>query len=286
MLYLEKFVFPDRDAEFRFFLGQKLTCYDSHYPFQTLSARSFRQIDFEPITVLSGSNGSGKSTALNVIAEKLRLTRGAPFNKTSFYMKYVDLCTAYLPQSVPSHSRVITSDDVFDYMLDVRGINDGVDISRDKAFEEYSTLKHSGKYSDFTMKSMEDYDTLKKLVRARSKTQSKYTRATVPDNVRTYSNGETAFRFFTEKIRDGGLYVLDEPENSLSPQLQMELAAFLEDAARYGDCQFIIATHSVFLSAMRRAKVYDLDADPVDVKPWTQLALGKLYLDFFRARGL
>ena len=281
MLYLEAFAFPDEDAEHAFFMRHKLNCHTSFYPFQVLAPRGFRRMDFEPITVLSGSNGSGKSTALNVIAEKLRLRRGCAFNKTDFFQTYVDLCTDYRTCAVPPQSAVLTSDDVFDYMLDVRTVNDGIDVRRDKVLDEYFSLK-SEKYSDFTMKTMADYDTLKKLNRARSRTVSRFARESLLPNIRTRSNGETALRFFSERIRPQGLYLLDEPENSLSPQKQLELAAFLEDAARYDDCQFILSTHSVFLLAMKSAKIYDLDVTPVDVRPWTELEVSRTYRGFFR----
>lgn len=53
------------------------------------------------------------------------------------------------------------------------------------------------------------------------------------DNVREYSNGESAYRYFTESIGENGLYILDEPENSLSPNRQMELKRFIEDSVRF-----------------------------------------------------
>ena len=34
--------------------------------------------------------------------------------------------------------------------------------------------------------------------------------------------------------------------------------------------------------ALRGAKIYDLDADPVTVKPWTQLDNVRAYRDFFK----
>ncbi len=74
---------------------------------------------------------------------------------------------------------------------------------------------------------------------------------------------------------------LDEPENSLSPARQKELAAFLEEAVRFFDCQIVAATHSPFLLAMRGAKIYDFDADPVDVKRWTELDNVRAWRDFF-----
>ncbi len=87
--------------------------------------------------------------------------------------------------------------------------------------------------------------------------------------------------YFTEKIQDGGLYLLDEPENSLSPERQLELKAFIEEAAQERDCQIIMATHSPFLLSVRGAKIYDLDADPVDVKKWTELPNIRTYKEFF-----
>ena len=89
MIYLEYFVFPDSDKEFNFFLNQKRTCYNSYYPFQILSRHNFLRIDFEPITILYGGNGTGKTTALNVIAEKLQLARDSKFNKSNFFEDYL-----------------------------------------------------------------------------------------------------------------------------------------------------------------------------------------------------
>ena len=100
--------------------------------------------------------------------------------------------------------------------------------------------------------------------------------------MRTFSNGESAFRFFTNKIGENGLYLLDEPENSLSPERQMELCGFLEDSARFFGCQFVISTHSPFLLSMRGAKIYDLDADPVCTSRWTELPAVRAYYDFFK----
>ncbi len=280
-MFLDAFRFPDADAEHAFFMQKRATCYTSFYPFQTFAGRLSR-LDFEPITVLSGSNGSGKTTALNVIAEKLRLKRRSAFNKTEFFMEYVDTCTDFRTCALPPQSAVITSDDVFDYMLDLRRTNEHIDTSRAEVFEEYFRLRSSGEYTDFRFQGMEDYDTLKRLNAARRKTVSKFTRDSLPGNVRTHSNGETALRIFAELLKDDGLYLLDEPENSLSPAKQRELAAFIEESARSFGCQFVIATHSVFFLALKRAKVYDFDETPVDVKSWSALEGVKTYADFFK----
>ncbi|HIU33651.1 MAG TPA: AAA family ATPase [Candidatus Pullichristensenella excrementigallinarum] len=277
MLYLESIVFPDPDREFDFLLGQKRTCYDSFYPFKVLSSRGLERLDFEPLTILCGGNGTGKTTALNVIAECLGGERQSAYNKSNFFQDYVDLCRiSTRGPAVPC--RILTSDDVFDYMLDIRTLNEGIDRKREDLFEEYLDAR----YSRFQLKSIEDYEHLKKSNLAKSKTQSRFVRHMLMDNAPERSNGESAFLYFTQRIGENGIYLLDEPENSLSPARQMELATFLEDSVRFFGCQFIVSTHSPFLLAMHDAKIYDLDTNPVSVKRWTQLAHVRAYYRFFR----
>lgn len=278
MIYLSHFSFPDVEMEYSFLMGIKRTCYDTFYPFQVLSRHRLRMLDFEPVTILYGGNGSGKTTALNVIAEKLGLERETPYNRSDFFEEYTEMCDFEVREPIGGNGRIITSDDVFDFILNLRSLNDGIDRKRGELFEEYL----ENKYSHFQMKSLDDYEQMKKSYMAKTKTQSKYVRNQVMDNVREHSNGESAFLYFTEKIRENGLYLLDEPENSLSPLRQQELLKFLEDSARFFGCQFVISTHSPFLLSMRGAKIYDMDEEPVDVKRWTMLPGIRVYYDFFK----
>lgn len=275
--YIQCFRFPDEDMEWDFAMSIKRNCYDSFYPFQILTKHHFRQIDFEPITILYGGNGSGKSTALNVVAEKIEAQREALYNKSNFYGDYLALCEVEYGIHRPREIKIITSDDVFDYMLNIRQLNQGIDIKREELFQEYLDAK----YSDFKFRSMADYDRLKQVNLSRRSTQSQFVRKSLMDNVREYSNGESAYRYFSEQIEEDGLYIFDEPENSLSPQKQIELAKFIEDSTRFFGCQFFISTHSPFLLAITGAKIYDLDENPVDVKSWTALENVKVYQEFF-----
>lgn len=278
MIYLDNFIFPNEDQEFNFFMSIQRKCYDSFYPYQVLTKKGLTRIDCDPITILYGGNGSGKTTALNVIAEKLGLERESNFNKSSFFQQYVDSCEYEIRSEVQHGSRIITSDDVFDYMLNLRALNDGIDLKREELFDEYLEAK----YSDFKYRSLEDYDELKKVNLSRRKTQSKYVRENLMSNVREISNGESAFMYFTDKIKENGLYILDEPENSLSAARQIELVQFLEESARFFQCQFIISTHSPFILSMKGAKIYDLDNTPVRTKSWTELENVRIYYEFFK----
>ncbi len=280
MIYLSHFEFPDLEREQSFRMSIRRTCYDTMYPFFILSRHGLTQLDFEPVTILYGGNGSGKTTALNVIAETLHLARDTLYNRSNFFGDYTQLCSYRLSQSIPQKSRMIASDDVFDYMLNIRNLNEGIDQKREELFGDYLDAK----YAHFQMTSLDDYEQLKKVCDARKKTtsQSRYVRGRLMGNVREQSNGESGFLYFTEKIRENGLYLLDEPENSLSPERQQELLKFLEESARFFGCQMIIATHSPFLLSMRGAKIYDFDEEVVDVKRWTELKNVRLYYDFFK----
>lgn len=278
MIYLSKFQFPAAERETDFLFALKMTCYDTIYPYGILSRHHLTRIDPEPVTIFYGGNGSGKTTALNVIAEKLHLGRNTLYNRSNFFEQYLQECSFTCNRNIPKGSCIITSDDVFDFMMDLRCINEGIDRRREELMEDYMEEK----YTPFRMKSLDDYEQLKKVNLARRNTKSKYIRKNLKDNVREHSNGESAFLYFGEKIQEHALYLLDEPENSLSPDKQQELLKFIEDSARFFECQFIIATHSPFLLSMRGAKIYDFDEDPVDVKKWTELENVRQYYTFFK----
>lgn len=281
MLYLRQLALPGGSAESNFFWSKeelKRTCYSNFYPFQIFPGKKLTILTFEPVTIFCGGNGSGKTTLLNILADLAGAERTAPYNHSSFWKDYLALCQASFTADWAGKAFIITSDDVFDYLLNIRTLNEGIDRKREEVFEEYLDAK----YADFHFRTMADYDRLKQVNLARSKTQSKYVRRRLMDNVREHSNGESAFLYFTSKINDSGLYLLDEPENSLSPEKQQELARFLEDSARFFGCQLVIATHSPFLLAMKGARIYDMDESPADIKPWTELVNVRAYYDFFK----
>lgn len=286
MIYLSDFTFPDGERETSYFIDQvKRTCYDSYYPFQVLPDHGITHLSFDPITILCGGNGCGKSTVLNIMAEALHLHRDTLYNRTDFFEPYIRLCHAGVRREIPEESSIVTSDDVFDFMLNLRALNQGIDQRREQLFEEYSRYNDTrpGHEFRFQLRSMDDYQTLKDMNQARRTTQSKYARANLVKNAREHSNGESALMYFQNKLKEGGLYLLDEPENSLSPEKQLELAQYLEESARFFNCQLIIATHSPFLMALRGAKVYHLDENPAQVRKWTELPNIRAYWEFFKA---
>ena len=282
MLYLSSFTFPNIEQEYDFEFRQKHTCYDTYYPFRILSKHHLERLDFEPVTILYGGNGSGKTTALNVIAEKLSLERTAPYNRSDFFEDYVELCEYQLDRSIPKESKIITSDGVFEKVLDIRRINDGIDRKRSDLIEEY-IAENSPNAEPNQLRGFDDYDRWKRVsdMRNKNRSQSRFLKEHLMRNIQERSNGESALSYFVDSIQENALYLLDEPENSLSPQNQLQLKYFIEDSVRNFGCQFVISTHSPFLLSLRGATIYNIDETPPAEKKWTELDCVKVYHDFF-----
>jgi predicted ATPase len=108
-----------------------------------------------------------------------------------------------------------------------------------------------------------------------------FIRSEIGEKQQSYSNGETAYLRIVKNISEG-LYLLDEPENSLSARWQSKLAEFIKMSAYSCNCQFIIATHSPFLLGIEGAKIYNLDDEYVTISEWHELESTKLYYELFR----
>lgn len=282
MRYLDNAKFPSEDEELeKIFMPKgkmQLTYHDSMYPFRIFPQKGLTRLEFEPITILYGGNGSGKTTALNLIAQKLGAKRTSVLSKTFFYEEYLKLVEIEKTKDTYKSCEIVTSDDVFDYLLDIRHLNEGKELKREALGQTYFEKK----YELFQLESLADYDELKQRNEIKRKTKSKYIKSEVSKDTRLYSNGESAYQYFTQRITEDGIFILDEPENSLSPKLQMKLVNFLEEAVRFYKCQIIMATHSPFLLSLKEARVYDLDTYPVKARPWQELENVRVYFDFLK----
>ncbi|MBE5817125.1 MAG: AAA family ATPase [Clostridiales bacterium] len=289
MVYLEQFKLPSHETEDGLLEEQyrmsELGYTDNSYPCNLFLQKQLHSLDFKEVTILYGGNGSGKSTLLNLITNKLSLKRVSPFNSSNIFDSFTEKCDYRMGfddegdlLEVPDGSRIITSDDVFDYMLNVRVNNKDIADNVMATREHYKELVYK---KTVKMRGMQDYEDLRDQIIARKTSGRQYVFKENGKEVRLNSNGETALKFFYEKLKDDTLFLLDEPENSLSPRLQIELADMIKDMARYCGCQFIIATHSPFMLAIDGAKIFDLDDVPVNIKKWWELENPKIYFDFF-----
>lgn len=267
MIYLKRFELLDKEDW-------------SGYPFHIFLEKQFFNIEFDPVTIFYGDNGSGKSTLLNIITEtinkeKQMIKRKKPLVKSEYFDTYIEKCKYYLENTIPMESKIILSEDIFENILSKRIENQKKNEGRKELEMQYMQYK----YNPVNYSSLED---LSISVETRNKTQSKFIKSRIEENSKEFSNGQTSLEFFDKELKENGLYLLDEPENSLSPKFQIELIQLLLELSRFFKCQFIIATHSPFLLSIPNAKIYDLDSVPVTPKKWYELENMKIYYNFFK----
>ena len=287
---IEKKLIAKRMAE----NGNQYGYIDNVYPCGIFGPKELREVCFREVTIFYGGNGSGKSTLLNLIAAKLEINRVAPHSSGELFDAYARQCRYSMgcddegfKHRVPNGSRIITSDDVFDYMLAARTNNDDIREGIERGKDEYRAInsdRSGGQGIKNRLTGMENFEEFRANALARDKNVSrrKYLQEVVGREVRMGSNGETALSYFEAKLKNDTLYCLDEPENSMSPKMQIELMGMLQEMAKYCGCQLIIATHSPFLLSLDGALIYDLDASPVDIKNWWELENTRVYYDFFK----
>lgn len=282
MIYLKSFNLLNDDMEYDM-IANKMNIYNSLYPLKIFPNKEFKYIEFEPITIFYGGNGSGKTTLLNIISESIGATKRNIDKRSELFNKYIDYCKdncELIHRDLCKQIKFISSDDVFDYLLDLKAINSNVNRRKNDLVNEYYEYKNTSTSGNY---SLDMYDDLKNKVDSNRMTVSKYVRTRLKNNnIVQESNGETALDFWQSQIEDNALYIIDEPENSLSAENQLKLKKFIEESARFYNCQFIIATHSPFLLALDGAKIYDLDSVPVRDKKWTELENVKVYNQFFK----
>lgn len=278
MIYLNSFRMPNQ---------YEMDCYPltSAYPFSVFYFMELTLVTFQPITIFYGGNGSGKSTLLNLISEKIGLTRQTTVDRSKEFADFLQHCSYSLNDEeqkdyLPAGSKIISSEDIMENILKQRIMNRETGLLQEKSFGEYMNYK----YGDFQYKSLEDYEDLKKINSTRRLSATKYVKNTAGTKSREFSNGENALNYFEKELQQGNLYILDEPENSLSPRYQYELTKLLTDMARFFDCQFIIATHSPFILSAEGARIYNLDEKPVEVRRFEELESIRFYHDFFKER--
>jgi predicted ATPase len=99
------------------------------------------------------------------------------------------------------------------------------------------------------------------------------------------SHGEGLLAYFRGRYQIPGLYFLDEPESALSPASQVDLLRLLDEYGRRGHAQFIVATHSPILMALREAQVFHFGDSAIEETRYEDTPHYRLYRDFMADPG-
>ena len=237
------------------------------FPFNIPAVRLARDIALNSgVTIFVGDNGSGKSTLLESLALYLNVpliggfigsrpgfeaaTAIRPFldvtwkrqTKQGFFFRAEDFSDFI--NSVEREKNKIAND-----LRDLQGHVDDSIIAR---------LSESMNYHLFEM------------------------RRQYGDNMQAYSHGEAYLTILQTRIKDKGVYLLDEPEAALSPLKQLSLMAFILEVLKDNNTQFIIATHSPILMGFPDATLYEIQEEgmqPVKFKETDHYRITKTFLD-------
>ena len=249
---------------------------DNIYPYNVLKNKEPNVFIFDNTTILYGNNGSGKSTILNIIAHKLNLKgkeRSNPevIGTVPFIEDFAQNCTYELGESengrkinkIPESSRYIKSEEI---LYEIRKI------------QQMAVLQESIKSNlarERGLKNAREF-------LSTEEGEKQFARFEFAQD--KYSNGETTMQILEDNIEADSLYLLDEPEVSLSPQNQVKLAQEINKMTRYLGVQFIIATHSPFMLGILNAKIYNLDTKDYKVQKWSELENVRYFYEFFKNR--
>ncbi|EHI99666.1 hypothetical protein CDLVIII_3083 [Clostridium sp. DL-VIII] len=253
-----------------FKLCDKVLSNPNIYPHNVFSGKNEKCLVFDKITIFYGNNACGKSSLLNIIANKLKLTGKEQVQENSYFKEFVDDCRYGFGENeigqmwygIPRNSRYIKSEDI---MYEIKKVQQESILRKGYIYE-----RAEKGYSKEQLEILEHSYKMKEQIERIKYGQEKY------------SNGETSQQIFDEWLQADALYLLDEPEVSLSPQNQVLLAEKINYGARFLNNQYIIATHSPFMLGTLDAKIYNLNSKDLDVCGWSELDNVKYFYEFFK----
>lgn len=190
---------------------------EREFPLDLPILQNLRLTITRPVLILSGDNGTGKSTLLEAIADHCAFnTNGG--NRNHLYHQLPEDETTVLRHALSFAWRPRITDgffmraESFVHFADYLDAQAG-DFSADVAYGAYGGR-----------------------------------------SLNTQSHGESFLSLFENRFHRPGLYILDEPEAALSPQRILTFLTLIHQLTKEGDAQFIISTHSPMLMAFPGAQ--------------------------------
>lgn len=215
------------------------------YPYDVPAVKYAKHIDVSnQITFLIGENGCGKSTLLEAIAYRLQLPHidGYGYQKKCF-----------------DAARKLVRDLELEWAIE-RSVGF---FFRTEDFGDYLNSVHRNDINLHNqMGDLEDVpDHIIQDMKDSANFQLHNVRRDYGQELDAFSHGEAYMHIMHQKVNQRGIYLLDEPEASLSPAKQLAFIYFLQNHLKQFNSQFIIATHSPMLMAYTDASIYQVTGE-------------------------
>ncbi len=240
------------------------------FPF-TLPAFSqpFKLLFNQPVVIIAGDNGCGKSTLLEAIAYKLNLPTISStsiltdntFNPSRQLFDYINI----LWRNKTHHGMFFRAEDYIGFVR-------SVELLKENLGKDLQDLEAQ----------LQGYGLM--LAKGLLKSQVNELESRYNGKLEEKSHGEGFLQILSSRIHGNGVYVLDEPEASLSPMKQLSLISLLMQAASTTDAQFIIATHSPILMGIPNSTIYHLNDKGIEEVAYEDTEHYQIYKSFLENR--
>lgn len=251
-------------------ISRKKNDVKASYPYHMSLINELENLEFKgPITFFIGDNGSGKTTLLETIVSLSQ--------------------TVHL---IPPESNPMTGPKKLSKSFDLKWSQK---TFRGFYLKSQSFIYYIKNLEDKKSELQRDLDRLKEAYAHRS--SYAYSLAAGPylkalngfksayeGPLLEMSHGEAYLELFKSRLVPEGLYILDEPELSLSPLKQLSLMALIKDMVKK-DCQFIIITHSPILMALEESVLYNFGEDHIEEVLYDNVAHVQLTRNFLNNPG-
>jgi len=222
-----------------------------------------------PIIIIAGDNGSGKSTLLEAIAYKLNLptisstsiNTDSTFGPARALYEFVNIGW----QNKTHYGMFFRAEDYIGFVRSVDELKNGLgkDIEEMKEYLRGQGLQ---------------------LAQGALRGQINELESRYNGKLEEKSHGEGFLQILTTRIHGNGIYVLDEPEASLSPMKQLALVSLLMQVSRDTDAQFIIATHSPVVMGVPNSTIYYLGDKGAEILAYEDTEHYQVYKSFLDNR--